>query len=723
MPRYFMRDTPLQAMEQLMMSQPGQKPRGGGIYRSPFHYTPKDVACKYCQNYDRKHSCRLYECTCLEERIEAGVLELNEFVRDCFALSMGLQLRKRMHQQFRERKPQFFLSDAHRRRWTHWRERCWRLSDRNKATLFLLTAYESLWRRMVWKCGNDGFDFQSVRLGGIEPELYSVWASHRKERPAMKDNAPRVIKIPAKPEATRQAEARRQLRVAAYCRVSTKEEDQANSYEVQKEYYTDKIMSNTAWTMAGIFADKGITGTSAKKREDFMRMIRHCRQKKIDVILTKSVSRFSRNTVDCLYYIRALKQLGIAVIFEKENINSLEEDSELRITLSGAFAQSESESISANVTWGKRRAMEAGKVSIQYKKLYGYRKGEDGQPEIIPEQAEIVRWLYERYLTGASLRMIKDELEQQGVKCFEDSPEWTISRIRSILQNEKYCGDVLMQKTFRQDFINRKAIKNTGQLPMYLIENHHEGIVSREKYDAVQAEMARRNAAKSPSKNAVTGMASYASKYALSERLVCGECGTLYRRCTWTRNGEKRVVWRCVSRLDYGKKYCHNSPTLDEAPLQQAILAVLNTAMADKNSLIRQITDAMETEIIPFPGGTMSLGDIERRLRELEQQFQTLLEKATDDPAAYGGQFKEILDEQTFLKEKRAGILADNSEQAKANQRILDAAQTLENASPHITEWDESAVRQLVETVKVLSKDEIAVTMKGGIEIRQKIMY
>ena len=432
----------------------------------------------------------------------------------------------------------------------------------------------------------------------------------------MKEDAPRVIKIPAKPEATRQADARRQLRVAAYCRVSTKEEDQANSYEVQKEYYTDKIMSNTAWTMAGIFADKGITGTSAKKREDFMRMIRHCRQKKIDVI-----------------------------------------------------------------------------------------------------------WIYERYLTGASLRMIKEELEQQGVKCSEDSPEWTISRIRSILQNEKYCGDVLMQKTFRQDFINRKAIKNTGQLPMYLIENHHEGIVSREKYDAVQAEMARRNAAKSPSKNAVTGMASYASKYALSERLVCGECGTLYRRCTWTRNGKKRVVWRCVSRLDYGKKYCHNSPTLDEAPLQQAILAALNTAMADKNSLIRQITDAMETEIIPFPGGTMSLGDIERRLRELEQQFQTLLEKATNDPAAYGGQFKEILDEQTFLKEKRSGILANNNEQAKANQRIMDAAQTLENASLHITEWDESAVRQLVETVKILSKDEVAVTLKGGIEICQKIMY
>ena len=539
----------------------------------------------------------------------------------------------------------------------------------------------------------------------------------------MKDVAPRVIKIPAKPGASQQVEACRQLRVAAYCRVSTKEEDQANSYEVQKEYYTDKIMSNTAWTMAGIFADKGITGTSVKKREDFMRMIRHCRQKKIDVILTKSVSRFSRNTVDCLYYTRALKQLGVAVIFEKENINSLEEDSELRITLSGAFAQSESESISANVTWGMRRAMEAGKARIHYKGLYGYRRGEDGKPEIVPEQAEVVQWIYGRYLTGASLRMIKKELEQQGVKWFEDSPEWTISRVRSILQNEKYCGDVLMQKTFRQDFISRKTIKNTGQLPMYLIQNHHEGIVTREKYDAVQAERARRNAAKSPSKYSVTGLSCYASKYALSERLVCGECGTLYRRCTWTRNGKKRVVWRCVSRLDYGKKYCHNSPSLDEVPLQQAILAALNTAMADKHTLVQQITDAMETEIIPLPGDTMSLADIERRLGELEQQFQTLLEKAADDPAAYGSQFKEILDEQTILKEKRSGILANNKEQAEAHQRITDAARTLESASPHITEWDEAAIRQLVETVKVLSKDEIAVTLKGGTEICQKIMY
>ena len=175
MSRYFMQDTPLRAMEQIMMSQPGHKPRGGGMYCSPFYYTPNDVECEYCQNYDRKNPCILCECICLEERIEAGVLELNEFVRDCFTPSPEPRLQNRMRQQFGERKSRFFLSDTHRRRWTHWRGLCWRLSDRNKAALFLLTAYESLWRRMIWKCGNDGFDFQAVYLRGIKPELYSVY--------------------------------------------------------------------------------------------------------------------------------------------------------------------------------------------------------------------------------------------------------------------------------------------------------------------------------------------------------------------------------------------------------------------------------------------------------------------------------------------------------------------------------------------------------------------
>ena len=531
----------------------------------------------------------------------------------------------------------------------------------------------------------------------------------------------KIIVIPAKKESQQEQAKKRNLRVAAYCRVSTGDEEQLTSYENQKAFYTEKIMKNPEWTMVDIFADEGITGTSTCRRKDFLRMIRQCRQGKIDMILAKSVSRFARNTLDTISYTRELRSLGIAVIFEEQNINSIYPESEFLIALHAAFAQSESESISANVRWGKRQSIKDGKVTFQYKYLYGYRRGADDKPEIIPEEAEVVRWIYERYLAGASTRMLRDELHEQGVIYSEKSPQWTLPHIKSILRNEKYCGDVLMQKTFQQDVINRKVIKNTGQLPMYLIENHHEGIVSREKYNAVQAEMARRKAAKSPSKRASTGLAAYTSRYALSDRLVCGECGTLYRRCTWTRPDGKRVVWRCVSRLDYGKKYCHSSPTLDEAPLQQAIIAALNTILPDLDGRIRQITEALEAEVIPFPGSGMSLGDIDRRLAELEVQFQRLLEKAADDPIAYGDQFKEILDEQTALKELRATILAESKEHAEADRRIRDAAGMLENAVPHIAEWDESAVRQLVAQVKVLSKNEISVTLKSGIEIRQGI--
>ena len=253
----------------------------------------------------------------------------------------------------------------------------------------------------------------------------------------------------------------RQLRVAAYRRVSTEEEEQQSSYEAQCTYYTDKIMTNPEWTMAGIFADEGISGTSTKNRDDFNRMIRRCRQKKIDLILTKSISRFARNTLDSLKYIRALKGMGIGIIFEKENINTLETDTELIITFMSAFAQSESESISANVRWGKRQSMKEGKASVNFKKLYGYYLDDEGNPQVNSDQAEAVRSIYDQYLQGASLRMIKLSLEGKAVPNPTGGAKWDISQIRSILGNEKYCGDVLMQKTFTQDCINKKVTSFT----------------------------------------------------------------------------------------------------------------------------------------------------------------------------------------------------------------------------------------------------------------------
>lgn len=541
----------------------------------------------------------------------------------------------------------------------------------------------------------------------------------------MRESAAKVIIIPAKPEAAAQQTVKRQLRVAAYCRVSTDDEEQLTSYEAQQNYYTDKIMTNRDWTMAGIFADEGITGTSARKRPEFVRMIRMCKQKKIDIVLTKSISRFARNTVDCLNYIRALRALGIAVIFEKENINTLEADSEILITMLGAFAQSESESISANVRWGKRQAMREGKANIQYDRLYAYEKGDDGNPKVIPEQAEVVRSIYNQYLTGASLRMIKERLESEQILNVTGNPQWTITAIRGILTNEKYCGDVLLQKTYISDCISRKVIRNTGQLPMYLLQNHHDAIVKRKTFDAVQTEMARRSAGKSPSKkNAPTGLTSYASKYALSERLVCGECGTLYRRCTWSKGGKKRVVWRCVSRLDYGTKYCHNSPTLDEEPLQRTILAAINSIMSKKDTLIRQITSAMEMEIAPVPGESMSLADIEHRLGELNDRTRKLVAEAaqSEDSTVYTSQLRDIVNEAAELKEKRTFIQERRRNDALAAHRIDAATVALGQATAYISQWDETIIRQLVDTVKVHSAEKITVFLRGGIQVEQDMI-
>ena len=539
----------------------------------------------------------------------------------------------------------------------------------------------------------------------------------------MRESPPRVITIPAKPESIKTQETQRQLRVAAYCRVSTDDEEQLTSYEAQQNYYTDKIMTNKEWTMAGIFADEGITGTSARKRPEFLKMVHLCKQKKIDIVLTKSISRFARNTVDCLNYIRALKALGIAVIFEKENINTLETDSEILITMLGAFAQAESESISQNVRWGKRQAMREGKASIQFKKMYAFERGEDGNLQIIPDQAEEVQNMYRQFLAGASLRMIKEDLKSRNITNAKGDTDWTITAIRGILSNEKYCGDVLLQKTYISDCISKKVIKNTGQLPMYLVQNHHAGIVDRKTYDAAQAELARRNAGKSPSKKtAPTGLTSYTSKYALSERLVCGECGTLYRRCVWSKHGKKRIVWRCVSRLDYGTKYCHSSPTLDEEPLQQAILAAINSAMSRKSDLIREIRGAMELELAPIPGENMSLADIERRLEELSQQTKILVAQATKVGAdAVAPQLKEILSESTALKETKSRLEEQRKNNTAAALRIENAESAMEQGAAEIFEWNEAVIPQVVDTVKVISADEISVRLRSGAEICQPI--
>ena len=535
---------------------------------------------------------------------------------------------------------------------------------------------------------------------------------------------PKVIVIPAKEESPQDQEKKKNLRVAAYCRVSTKKDEQLNSYENQKAYYTEKIMANPDWTMADIFADEGITGTSAYKRKDFLRMIRHCRQGKIDMILAKSVSRFARNTLDTISYTRELRSLGIAVIFEEQNINSIYPESEFLIALHAAFAQSESESISANVRWGKRQSIKDGKVTFQYKTLLGYEKGPDGNPVIIPEEAETVRRIFEWYLAGKSVRDIRLALVAGGFRNAVGTTDWTTSNLRSILTNEKYCGDALLQKTFVKDCISKKSIPNTGQLAKVLIQNNHQAIISHEIFDAVQLELARRRAQDGRSrKSAPTGRGKFSGKYALSGLLFCAECGTAYRRVVWTQHGEKRAVWRCTSRLDYGRKYCLNSPTLDEEPLQQAILNAINSVMSDHSALAEQLRDTMEQELSPIPGESMSLGDIDRAIVDLGRQFTALLSEAADADNAdgYTVRFQSISTAMAEFKRRKAIIQQLRQEQDQANHRIQRVTMALKSTSNKLTDWDDGTIYQLLEKVTVLSRERIRVTLRDGLEIEQAV--
>lgn len=449
-----------------------------------------------------------------------------------------------------------------------------------------------------------------------------------------------------------------------------------------------------------------------------MRMMKWCKQGKIDLILTKSVSRFARNTVDCLNYVRMLKAQGIAVYFEKENINSMDESTELMLTMMGAFAQAESESISGNIQAGKRYAMQRGEATINYHNLYAYEKGPDGKPRAIPEQAEIVREIYQKYLRGDSLNMIRKDLEERHIPNARGGATWTHTAVRGILSNEKYAGDVLMQKTFQQDCISHKTIRNTGQRPMYLVQNNHEAIIDRKTYDAVQTELARRNALKgNTQKSTPSGRSCYTPKYALSDRVICGECGTLYRRCTWVNRGKKHIVWRCISRFDYGKKYCHDSPAVDEQQLQQAILRVINGAMSEKPALVRQVTENLQVVIRPSRSEELTIADIDHQLETLAQEFDaTFATAASGNSEDYSERFKTILTQQAELKAKRAELEQRLAEDAELNSHMAKAADIIEQADTAITEWDEYQIRALVESVRILSKDEVLVRLKSGIE-------
>ena len=514
----------------------------------------------------------------------------------------------------------------------------------------------------------------------------------------------RIIVIQPNMKASKSTASRTKLRVAAYCRVSTEEEEQQGSFEIQKEFYTDKINSTPEWKLAGIYADDGISGVHTKKRDGFNQMIQDCKKHKIDLILTKSISRFARNTVDSIQYVRMLKQFGVTVIFEKENINTSTMNSEMLLTVLSAFAQAESESISQNISRGKRMGFRHGRFSFPYAQMLGYRKGADGQPEIIPEQAELIRMIYTSYLHGDSLQTIKGKVEAGGYKTVRGNTTWSTQALLRILQNEKYCGDVLLQKTFTDNVLTGGPKKNTGQLPQYYIENNHEGIVTKQMYREVQAEIARRNS-KSCANRRKQKRGRYNSKYALSERLYCGECGSPYKRVTWNIHGRKEIVWRCVNRVTYGTKFCHNSPSVQEEVLHQTLLrAIQNLADNYTDEVAMQINGILHD----LQGGTTELEELQQKLADARQEFDRLLDLSLECDASFlDDKVKRVSKEIDGLK-KRIEVLTANQQKAADPQYQLSAEDF------QIKEYSDALVARIVEKVIVLSADEIKIEFVGG---------
>ena len=538
----------------------------------------------------------------------------------------------------------------------------------------------------------------------------------------MIQTTPNVKIIPAVVKPIEKTNKYKQLRVAAYCRVSTEQEEQQNSYNVQIAYYTDLINRKKEWTLAGIFADEGISGTQAKKRPEFLKMIRMCKKQKIDLVITKSISRFARNTVDCLEYVRQLKDLGIGVIFEKENIDTLTMTSEFMIALHGSFAQAESESISKNVSWGKQKAFAEGKVTFQYKHLLGYKKGDDGKPEIVPEEAETVRMIYELFLDGYSMTDIAKRLTLLERKTAHGKTEWHREIIRSILKNEKYAGDALLQKSFIVDCISKKAKKNNGERPMYLVTDHHEPIIDRDTYNRAQQELARRTSKRKISDKTITEQGKYTSKYALSELLICGNCGTPYRRCIWTARGKRQIVWRCISRLEHGTKYCSDSSTIHEDKLHRAILRAVNEYLGCRNE-IAKILKANIGSVLECQGQQEILNH-ENRLKELNKarnDLITLIASGGCDEDKLDNEFAKIFNEEQSINERLKELKQKVKISADTQNKIDSAMEMIEQEKFKLEVFDNIIIRKLIECVKVLSKEELLIIFKGGVEVKSVI--
>ena len=537
----------------------------------------------------------------------------------------------------------------------------------------------------------------------------------------------KVSMIPAKPQYDRSIKlSEKKLRVAAYCRVSTELEEQESSYEAQVEYYTRKIQETENWKLAGIYADDGKSATNTKKRDDFKAMIKDAESGKIDMILTKSVSRFARNTVDSLLTIRKLKEKNVAVVFEKEGVNTLDGTGEILITILSSLAQEESRNISENTRWGVVRKFEKGKVIVNHNKFMGYTKNENGDLVIVPKEAEIVRLVFRLYLEGYSTGKIAKYLEEQKIKTATGLEKWHDTVVLKMLRNEKYMGDALLQKTYTVDFMTKKKVMSKGIVPQYYVEDDHEAIIPKDLFYRVQEELARRA---SVNKSAVTRKknmkSKYSSEYALTGILLCGECGQEYRRVTWARNGKKKIVWRCSNRLTNGTKYCKDSVTLEEGILNRTVMEAIHRITCNDGNFASALRQNV-IRVIGSYGREQEPDEYDEKIKAKQEEMVSLIaENAaissyTDE---FDERYRRIAEEISTLKEEQLEARRKKKLAESYNRRVQDMDNFLKQQTYQMPEFDNDLVRRLIANIKVVSEDKLLIQFQSGIVMEQEIRY
>ena len=514
----------------------------------------------------------------------------------------------------------------------------------------------------------------------------------------------KVMVIPARRQVgnTIKSAEKPKLRVAAYCRVSTDSDEQATSYDAQIEHYTEYISKNPEWQLAGIFADDGISGTNTKKRAEFNRMIDECMAGNIDMIITKSISRFARNTLDCLKFIRLLKDKNIPVYFEKESINTMDAKGEVLLTIMASLAQQESQSMSQNIKLGLQYRYQQGHVQINHNHFLGYTKDADGNLVIDPEQAETVKRIYREYLEGYSMDKIAAGLMADGILTGAGKTKWWTSTINKILRNEKYIGDALLQKTYTTDFLSKTRIKNNGTVPQYYVEGNHEAIIPKEIFMQVQEELVRRRVVHT---SANGRKRSYSSNHCFSQLIFCGECNEIFRRIHWNNRGCKSIVWRCESRLQNTGIACR-ARTVNEVLLQDIILKAINEMILDKSGYMKMLQENIATVI--RNDTSASTDEIDAKLVELQKE---LLQKANnrDD-------YDSIAEEIFQLRELKAKSETDSVIRDERLARITELCDYLKEQPSAITVFDESLARRILQKITVF-EDHFTVEFKSGIKV------